>query len=272
MVTAYDSFHRKVIKLLREREVMVEVETKPLSCPNCRESMQVHELERRDGEKLKIDLCFPCYVIWFDRWESVQLAPVAVIELFKEIHTHLAEVRRPLGAQLGCPRCIKSLLITRDVSKTGPFSYYRCPQDHGRLTPFSEFLREKQFVRTLNPAELIRVRAQFKQLMCSGCGAPIDLQTESKCSFCGAPIAVLDADAVEKGMRVWVEAQHKSDPQTHAEAMKTLDSATFQASKKVQDGSSIGLLLSYMQPGNDLLEASIGVLGDVFKSFAHGEP
>ena len=251
---------------------MVEVETKPLSCPNCRQSMQVHELERRDGGKLSIDLCFPCYAIWFDRWESVQLAPGAVIELFKEIHTHRAEVRRPLGVQLGCPRCIKSLLITHDLSKTGPFSYYRCPQDHGRLTPFFEFLREKQFVRTLNPAELIRVRAQIKQLMCSGCGAPIDLQTESKCSFCGAPIAVLDADAVDKGMRMWVEAQRKSDPQTLAERMKVLDNTSFQANKKSQDLSSIGLLLGHMQSGNDLLDVSIGMLGDIFKSLGHSDP
>jgi hypothetical protein len=251
---------------------MGELETKPLSCPNCRQPMQVHELENRDGGKLRIDLCFPCYAIWFDRWESVHLAPGAVIELFKEIHTHRAEVRHPLGVQLTCPRCIKSLLITHDLSKTGPFSYYRCPQDHGRLTPFFEFLREKQFVRTLNPAELIRVRTQIKQLMCSACGAPIDLQTESKCSFCAAPIAVLDADAVEKGMRTWIEAQRKSDPQTLAEAMKTLDSASFQATTKAQDLSPTGLLLSHIQPGSDLLQVGIGLLGDIFKSFGRRDP
>jgi Zn-finger nucleic acid-binding protein len=251
---------------------MVEGETNPLSCPNCRQSMQVLQLERHDGGKLRIDLCFPCYAIWFDRWESVQLAPGAVIELFKQIHTHRAEVRQPLGAQLGCPRCIKSLLITRDVSKTGPFSYYRCPLDHGRFTPFFEFLREKQFVRTLNPAELMRVRAQVKQLMCSGCGAPIDLQTESKCSFCAAPIAVLDADAVENGMRIWVAAQRKSHPQTVAEAMTTLDSRSLQTTTKSQELSPIGLLLSHMEPGNDLLEVSIGLLGDIFKSFGRRDP
>jgi hypothetical protein len=39
-------------------------------------------------------------------------------------------------------------------AKAGRFSYWRCPDEHGRLTPFFQFLREKQFVRSLTPAEL----------------------------------------------------------------------------------------------------------------------
>ena len=65
-------------------------------------------------------------------------------------------------------------MLTHDICKSGPLSYYRCPQDNGRLTPFFQFLREKQFLRVLTAAELASVRV--KQLQCSNCGAPIDLE------------------------------------------------------------------------------------------------
>jgi hypothetical protein len=235
--------------------------------------MLTEQLERRDGGQLQIDLCFPCYAIWFDRWESVQLAPGAIVGLFKEIHSRRAEARHPLGGELVCPRCVKNLLLTRDLSKTGPFSYYRCPQDHGRLTPFFEFLREKHFVRVLTPAELTRVRAEIKEVMCSGCGAPINLELESKCSFCAAPIAVLDADAVEKGMRVWAEAQRRRvDPDVLAEAMRILGTTNLQAGKESPDALAITAVLDRMKPGNDILQASIGLLGGLFKSLTGNDP
>ena len=50
------------------------------------------ELRRRAVGKLAVDLCFGCCLIWFDQGESAQLAPGAVIELFREI-----QARRDAG-------------------------------------------------------------------------------------------------------------------------------------------------------------------------------
>ena len=83
------------------------------------------------------------------------------------------------------------------------------------MTPFSEFLKEKQFVRSLNPAEQARLRAEVKSVQCSGCGAPVDLAKGFECGHCGSALTVLDADAVAKTLRELDEADAKrtEDPE-----------------------------------------------------------
>jgi len=170
--------------------------------------MQAHELPRHDHGTVRTDLCFACSVIWFDHLVSVQLAPNAVIELFREIHAH-QDHSRPVGGKLDCPRCSSHLAHSFDLCKGGRFSYFSCPRDHGRLTPFVEFLREKQFVRQLTPIELQQVRAHVRQILCSQCGAPIDLEHSSECAYCHAPVSFLDPDAVEKAVRMWADAARR---------------------------------------------------------------
>ena len=187
--------------------------TGPIACPNCGDAMERREFESRLGRLEAIDLCCPCRSFWFDGGESTQLAPRGVIELFGVIYKRQGEWRRPLANRLACPRCREALAFTHDLGKNGRFTYYRCEGGDGRLTPFTEFLREKQFVRVLAPAELVRVRAEVKQISCSGCGAAIDLERESVCSFCGAPIAILDAGAVERALRQWTAEMVERDDQ-----------------------------------------------------------
>lgn len=88
-------------------------------------------------------------------------------------------------------------------------SYYTCPRGDGRYTPFYEFLREKQFVRMPTAVELEHIRAQVGQIICSECGAPIDLRHDSECAYCHAPVSFLDPDAVEKAIRLWSDAEHR---------------------------------------------------------------
>ena len=153
-----------------------------------------------------MDLCFGCAGIWFDHWVSAQLAPAAVIELFKEIYAHRADARQPTANQQYCPRCHDALVLSFDLSKSGRFSYFQCHRGDGRFTPFFQFLREKQFVRSLTTTELDRVRSQVRQITCSACGAPIDLEHESQCKYCHAPVSFLDPGAVEKALRMWSDA------------------------------------------------------------------
>ena len=61
--------------------------------------MQAQALEKHEQGTVQLDLCFACAGIWFDHLESVQLAPAAVIELFKEIYAHRDDVPRPQAAQ-----------------------------------------------------------------------------------------------------------------------------------------------------------------------------
>ena len=227
--------------------------------------MQARTLARNTGGDLQIDLCHPCHAIWFDRNESLQLAPGAVIDLFQDIHRHRDEARRPLAERPQCPHCRAALALTRDVGKAGRFTYYRCPQDHGRLTPFSEFLREKQFVRSLSPVELARVRAELKTVRCSGCGAPIDLERESKCGFCRAPIAILDPDAVERAVRMWSEAEARRARPTREKLAEALLDMEAMESKTRRDAKrwSTGKAIDGPDVGGDLLGGAIEILGDI---------
>jgi hypothetical protein len=230
--------------------------------------MQPRTLARNIGGDLQIDLCHPCHAIWFDRNESLQLAPGAVIDLFRDIHQHRDDARRPLAERPQCPHCRTALALTRDVGKAGRFTYYRCPKEHGRLTPFSEFLREKQFVRPLSSAELAHVRAELKTVRCSGCGAPIDLERESKCGFCRAPIAILDPSAVERALKMWSDAEARRARPTReklAEAlldMKTVESKARRDAKRW----STDTVIDSADIGGDLLGGAIEILGEVLGS------
>jgi hypothetical protein len=171
--------------------------------------MQFRDLERNDHGTVRVDLCFDCAGIWFDKLASVQLAPAAVIELFKEIHAHQTSSPHPVAPRLSCPRCAGSLELGYDLAKTGRFSYFRCLKGDGRFTPFMQFLREKQFVRDLTEAELQQVRSKVRQILCSECGAPIDLEHETACRYCHAPVSFLDPTAVDRAVALWSHAEER---------------------------------------------------------------
>lgn len=192
---------------------MSSIETSPtFPCPNCRQPMQVQQFERHDRGRLPIELCYSCSALWLDHLASMQLAPAAIIDLFREIYQHRADSRLPVADRLACPRCRDALVLSHDLSKTGKFSYYRCPRGDGRFTPFFQFLREKQFIRNLTELELQRMRSQIRQVRCSECGAPIDLEQDSQCRYCHAPISFIDPDAVEKALHLWSDAESRRQP------------------------------------------------------------
>ncbi len=179
--------------------------TQTIRCPNCANAMEKRRLERHDGGELDLDLCFRCRVIWFDAMESPQLAASAVMDLLRAIRSEEGKQRQILREELPCPRCNSPLLRTDDLVKNGRIRYFRCETDKGRLTPFLQFLIEKQFVRVMTQQEIGRLRLEVRQASCSGCGAPIDIAEQDHCGHCKAPFAVLDADAVERAARVWEE-------------------------------------------------------------------
>ena len=167
-----------------------------IPCPGCRAPMARQAYERKPAGTVDIDLCHPCHLFWFDRFESTALTPGAVIELFGAIHEHHDGPPRPVPEKVSCPQCRSALVLTHDLQGTNRFTYHRCPAGCGRLTSFFQFLREKHFVRSLMPLEVARLRGQVAQVRCSSCGAQLELERESACRYCRAPVSILDADAV----------------------------------------------------------------------------
>jgi hypothetical protein len=174
--------------------------------------MQPLDLERRAAGTLVVDLCEPCQALWFDPMESPQLSPKATLELFRAINDARPEERRTLPRHMNCPRCDTPLAETQDLQHTTRFSYYRCVRGHGRLTPFFQFLREKNFIRPVPREELDRLKSLVRIIRCSSCGAPVDLATSTACEFCRAPIAILDPDAAGRAVRELTTAESSALP------------------------------------------------------------
>jgi hypothetical protein len=232
--------------------------------------MQCHDFEQNYHGSVRVEYCLPCAGIWFDHLSSIQLAPGAVLELFKQIQARTEAPRQPLAQHLNCPRCGDELEQGFDLSKSGRFSYYRCLKGDGRFTPFVQFLREKQFVRSLTAAELAKVRAQVRQINCSECGAPIDLEHATQCAYCHAPISFLDPDAVEKAVKLWSEADQRRHqgvtPQTVGDALAKIHfTHTPAASPPASNLSDLMLAGITAGVGIDLVSLGIRAVGRLFE-------
>jgi Zn-finger nucleic acid-binding protein len=196
------------------------------ACPSCAQPMTRLVVPQRNIGTLTLDLCFPCQGIWFDHFESEQISPRGIIDLFKLIHEHRDDPRRQHSGILHCPRCKDPLMAVLDIVRSGRFTYHRCLQNHGRFTAFAQFMIEKGFVRQLAPAETKALAARIGTVHCTGCGAPVDIRTEDACSHCGSPISILDPDAVEKAL---ADFQKKEpclscrDPEALADAVLAIE-------------------------------------------------
>ena len=157
--------------------------------------MERLEFQRQQLGVVELDFCFPCEVIWFDSFESQQLAPGGILQVLKTLSERRAPARTPLAALLSCPRCRARLTLTHDLQHATHFTYFRCEFGHGHLTPFFQFLLEKNFVRPVTGAELAHLKAKVRTIQCSNCGAPLDLERDTACRYCGSPISILDPDA-----------------------------------------------------------------------------
>ena len=171
-----------------------------LTCPGCAGAMRSLALPRDPLSPLTLDACDQCQALWLDAGESQELTPGAVIDLLRAITASRPDTRAAFPPLLPCPRCTTPLTLTRDIQQTTRFTYYRCRYGHGRFTPYSQFLREKSFIRPLAPAEIARLRTTVTTVRCVSCGAPVPIERSAVCPYCAAPVMLLDADAVAKAL------------------------------------------------------------------------
>lgn len=218
--------------------------------------MQRRTFERRPLGRVDLDLCFACRAIWFDQYESAQLTPGAVLELFRAIHEGHDEPPRPVSEAASCPACRRRLLLTHDIQRTNRITYYRCPEGHGRLTSFFQFLREKSFVRSLTGPEIDRLKVNVAQVRCSSCGAPVNVERDAQCAYCHSPLAILDAEAVR---RTIAELDNEERRRRHVDPAAAIDALLagqrFERSLASVEGRSI-----LPMGAVDLVEEALGFL------------
>lgn len=197
--------------------------------------MSTHRFPRKTGGEVELDLCFPCQGIWFDEYESAQLAPAGVLALFRLLHEHHADLRQPWPGVLRCPRCRDPLLNCFDSTRAGRFAYSRCPQRHGRFSGFAAFMIEKGFVRQLNGAEIDDLARKVQSIRCSGCGAPVDIRRQHVCTHCRSPIVILDPDAVRSALDDFGKKAYRQehvDPHAVADALLANERAKSQVTRQ----------------------------------------
>lgn len=160
--------------------------------------MAEHTFDGHLGRVFVIDVCEPCQSIWFDGRESLALSPASTLSMFRIIGEHVAKPQLSDADAAKCPRCRGRLRRTSDMQRATRFEYFRCPNGHGRLTTFFDFLKEKDFIRPLTPQQIAELRQNVQMVNCSNCGAAVDLATTGACVHCGSPLSMLDMQQAER--------------------------------------------------------------------------
>jgi Zn-finger nucleic acid-binding protein len=174
--------------------------------------MEPQTLDGHLGREIEINLCQPCQSVWFDTRENLQLTPGATLTMFRIIGEHVSRPSLEDKDIAKCPRCNAQLRRTHDMQRQTRFEYFRCPNQHGRLTTFFDFLKEKDFIRPLTPQQIAELRKNVQIVNCSNCGAPIDLAKTSECGHCGSPLSMLDIHQAERVIAQLREAERTDKP------------------------------------------------------------
>jgi len=186
-------------------------------CTNCSTLMSLYSLPGHYGNSVAIDVCHDCNALWFDQGESTQLSPDGTVALFQLINERggaSSSATSKFGEGLRCVTCGTGMRLTNDRVKNTRFAYQSCPNGHGRLTTFYNFLAEKQFVRELTQAERAKLAVSVQQIKCSSCAAPVDIGKTDACQYCRAPVSVFDRDAAKKAIDHYLQARQQQPLQT----------------------------------------------------------
>ena len=160
--------------------------------------MEAPSFDRLYGRRLTIDVCHHCQCLWFDDQEFLQMTPGATLQLVASVAEDRGVTRQPWAAEPRCPRCSRALAETHDIQRNTRFTYYRCPEGHGRFITYYQFLRARNFVRPLSEEEVRELRDRIQQINCANCGAPVDVERHAVCGHCRSPLAIIDPGQVRK--------------------------------------------------------------------------
>lgn len=163
-----------------------------MNCPGCRAPMKTMTFTTSLGGAVEIDACVACRAFWFDAFETLHLAPRSTLELIAFIGEQAGAPAQAWPRTSRCPRCGAQLLLTHDRQRATAFQYWRCDAGHGRFTSFIDFMREKEYIRTLTLQQINEIRDKIQFVHCSNCGGAVDLSKDSVCPHCHAPLSIVD--------------------------------------------------------------------------------
>jgi Zn-finger nucleic acid-binding protein len=171
----------------------------PLRCGNCGVALQRLVLDAHYAQRVEIDLCAPCHLVWFDAIESARLTGASVLSLLGAMAQAQREPHQLLRHNAGCPRCAGALKPVHNRSRWGHTMQLECKRRHGAYQSFAQFLSEKGFVRALSSADRAALTRRTGSFDCLNCGASIG-PADSRCRYCDTLPGVFDVARLARAL------------------------------------------------------------------------
>jgi len=166
-------------------------------------------LDGHYGQRVEIDRCGPCHLVWFDSVESVRLAGTGMLALLRDMAEAQREPHSTLKAEARCPRCSNGLKPVHNRSRWGPTLQLECRVRHGAYQTFAQFLSEKGLIRRLSSADRSALTARSAGLACLNCGAAMGSE-DVRCTYCDSLPGLVDV----------ARLAHAMDPEGATEALR----------------------------------------------------
>ena len=161
--------------------------------------MQALPLSGHYGQRVDIDLCGPCHLVWFDPIESARLSGPGLLSLVGAMAEAHSWAHRNVRADLGCARCAKPVHAVHNQTRWGRSLHLECPQRHGAWQTFGQFLAERGLLRPMSSADRARALARDGALHCINCGGAIG-QQDVQCPWCTAAPALVDVARLARAL------------------------------------------------------------------------
>jgi hypothetical protein len=174
--------------------------TEPLlACGNCRAPMQRLALAGHYTQRVDLDLCRNCDLVWFDGTETAQLSGPALLELIGAMAAARALPHELLKSDARCARCDGALQIVHNQSRWGRSSQLQCKRRHGAYQSFAQFLQEKGLLRPMSLVDRAKLLRERGGVECVNCGGAIGKDDEL-CPWCRSIPSLLDVARLARAL------------------------------------------------------------------------
>ena len=161
--------------------------------------MQRLALAAHYGQRVALDLCRNCDLVWFDGTETAQLSGPALLELIGAMASARSLPHATLKADARCARCDGALAIVHNQSRWGRSSQLQCKRRHGAYQSFAQFLQEKGLLRPMSLVDRAKLLRERGGVECVNCGGAIGKDDEL-CPWCRSVPSLLDVARLARAL------------------------------------------------------------------------
>jgi hypothetical protein len=178
-----------------------DAEVRSLACGNCGGPMRGLALSGHYGQRVEVDLCEPCHLLWFDSLESSRLLGASMLRLIGAMARAQGHPHHALQRRITCPRCSGALKTVHNRSRFGAGEQLECLRGHGSWASFAQWLAERGLVRPLSASDRAALQTtEGAAWCCVNCGAPLADAQASSCGHCGTAVGVLDVARLARAL------------------------------------------------------------------------